>query len=578
MTEQTLNSYDIAVHDFQRARRTAALQQILARLQGKSDSLLCYNEVRRQLQGGPPIKRGLQEIPLEKIVGSVGRYQDFTRSFLPKNDSNKERWARVKAAITDMKGMPPIDVYQLGEVYFVNDGNHRVSVARQLGVATISAYVTEIETRVPLSANDDPDEVICKARYADFLEKTNLDKLCPGANLLMTFCGQYHVLLDQIETECRLMNEQAGVPECDRDNWDAAVVKWYEDVYLPVVQIIRDLGGMRRFPERTEADIYVLLTEQREDLEEALGWHIDPEIAVPELIEHPQERPLLSRMLDTVAPGLDDGPAPGGFRQRQLALHREHHLFENILVVLEGIPDDRQLLEQVIHLTHGDHDHILGLHVVKDMATMDESAVEQIRINFEQRIEAAGLDGEFAVDEGRITHAIIRRAAWADLVVINLTHPPEAHPLARLRPGWAALVQRCPRPLLVMPNAIRSEQDRLLLAYDGSAKADEALFVATYLTSRWRKTLTVLTVKTNYTSESALNRARDYLQSHGITWADYVLSDGPINEAILETAAARDINLLVLGGFGLRPALQLVLGSTVEHMLREFKQSMLICR
>ena len=149
MDETTASSYDIAVQDFQRARRSATMQQILARLRGKSDTLLCYNEVRRQLQAGPAVERGLQEIPLNKIVGSVGRYQDFTRAFLPKRDSNKDRWARVKAAITDMKGMPPIEVYQLGAVYFVNDGNHRVSVARQLGSKTISAYVTEIETRVP---------------------------------------------------------------------------------------------------------------------------------------------------------------------------------------------------------------------------------------------------------------------------------------------------------------------------------------------------------------------------------------------------------------------------------------------
>lgn len=577
MTEQTSTNYDIAVQDFQRARRMATIQQILARLQGKSDTLLCYNEIRRQLQAGSAVKRGLQEIPLDKIVGSVGRYQDFTRSFLPKNDSNKERWARIKAAITDMRGIPPIDVYQLGEVYFVNDGNHRVSVARQLGVETISAYVTEIEIRVPLTAEDDPDEIICKARYTDFLEKTNIDKLCPGANLMMTFCGQYHVLLKQIETECRLIGDQEELL-CERDNWDTAVVNWYNDVYLPVVQNVRDLGGMRRFPERTEADIYVLLSERREELEEALGWHIDPEIAVPELIDHQPDRPLLSRMLDSVAPGLEDGPAIGGFRQRQLALHREHHLFENILVVLEGIPDDEKMLDQVIRLTHGDNDHILGLLVVKDKSAIDKAVISQMRANFEQRLEAAGLAGEFAVDEGRITHAIIRRAAWTDLVVINLTNPPETHPLARLRPGWAALIQRCPRPILVIPNAIQSEQDRVLLAYDGSPKADEALFVATYLTSRWGKILTVITVKTAYTSESALTRARDYLQQHGVTWADYVLCDGPINEAILETAAARDINLLILGGFGFRPALHLILGSTVEHMLREFKESMLICR
>ena len=161
--------------------------------------------MRRHLRGGPAVERGLQEIPLDKIVGSVGRYQDFTRSFLPKKDSDEVRWATVRAAINDMKGMPPIEVYQIGEVYFVKDGNHRVSVARQLGTTTISAYVTEIETRVPLTADDNPDEVICKAGYADFLEKTNLDHHFPKADLLMTISGHYQVMLDQITVECRLL-------------------------------------------------------------------------------------------------------------------------------------------------------------------------------------------------------------------------------------------------------------------------------------------------------------------------------------------------------------------------------------
>jgi nucleotide-binding universal stress UspA family protein len=140
------------------------------------------------------------------------------------------------------------------------------------------------------------------------------------------------------------------------------------------------------------------------------------------------------------------------------------------------------------------------------------------------------------------------------------------------------LIQQCPRPLLVIPDAIQSAQNRALLAYDGSAKADEALFVATYLTARWQKALTVLTVKTADTNVTAIDRARDYLQQHGVTWADYVLRDGSINDAILETAESHDINLLIVGGFGRRPALRVVLGSTVEHLLREFKQPMLICR
>ncbi|MCB8942694.1 MAG: universal stress protein [Ardenticatenaceae bacterium] len=575
MSELSELNYQIAVRDFQRARKEAAMQQMLARIQGRSADLLCYDEVRRQLRAtGKPIERGLQEIPLAKIVGSVGRYQDFTRSFLPKKDSNEERWARVKAAITDMRGMPPIEVYQVGDAYFVKDGNHRVSVARQLGSETISAYVTEVETRVPLTAADDPDEVICKARYADFLEKTNLDKLLPEANLLMTFCGHYQTLLNQIQAECCLLGDS---PACEGLDWETAVVAWYNEVYLPVVKLIRELGVMRRFPERTEADIYVLLSEEREELQDALQWRLDAKTAVSTILK-PPTRPLLNRLLDAVAPDLEEGPRPGRWRQQQLALHREGHLFENILVLLEGIEGDWRILNRVIRWAQMDNDHILGLHVVREKSQKNSEAVQALRAEFERRCQEAGVDGEFAIEVGGTTNAIIKRAAWVDLVVINLTHPPEAQPLARIGPGWGRLIQRCPRPLLVLPDAVETPLSHALLAYDGSAKADEALFLATYFAVRWRMALTVLTVQTQYTHTTAIEQARAYLEKHGVTAVEYVLDEEPIAEAILRTADQRSCNFLIMGGFGHRPMMRVMLGSTVEHMLREFKWPMLICR
>ncbi len=577
MTHAPQSSYDMAVHDFQRARRQAVIRQIMSRLQGKSDTLLCFDDVRRAMKTGPAVDRGLQEIPLDKIVGSVGRYKDFTRSFLPTKDSNQERWARVKAAVTDMKGMPPIDVYKLGEVYFVNDGNHRVSVARQLGTKTIAAHVTEIEMRVPLSADDDPDEVICKAHYADFLEKTNLDQRYPEANLLMTFAGHYEVLLDQIDTECCLLGKDKD-GRCLPENWDKAVEKWYEHVYLPVVQIIRELGGLHRFPGRTETDIYVLVSERREELEEALGWHLDPETTVPELVAQKSDRPLLNLVLDSVAPALEKGPRVGRWREQQLILHREHHLFENILVLFEGIPGDWDILEQMIEQSQGDDDYILGLYVARDHASLDRAAVENIQKRFSARCHEAGMRCDFVVEIGRFDQVIVKRAAWVDLVVINLTDPPEPNPLARLRSSWGTIIQRCPRPILAIPNAVRSPQDRILLGYDGSPKADEALFVATYLAARWQRALTVLTVQTANTTATALERARGYLLENGVDWAKFVLREGPIHKALLETAADHQSNLLIIGGFGFRPALRLVLGSTVEHLLRKFKQPLLICR
>src|SRR5512137_2598819 len=117
-----------ALNDFNEARLQASLQEALARLTGKSNELLSYEEVAEKLKLNVRSEHGVYDIPLDAIVGSVGRYTDFTRSFLPLRNNDQERWARVKAAIDNPNGigLPPIDVYKVGAVYFVLDGNHRV--------------------------------------------------------------------------------------------------------------------------------------------------------------------------------------------------------------------------------------------------------------------------------------------------------------------------------------------------------------------------------------------------------------------------------------------------------------------
>ena len=119
---------------------------------------------------------------------------------------------------------------------------------------------------------------------------------------------------------------------------------------------------------------------------------------------------------------------------------------------------------------------------------------------------------------------------------------------------------------------------RAILAYDGSPKADEALFIATYLTSRWEKSLTVVTVETNYTSAAAQERARGYLTKHGLTKVNYVLRKGPIAEMVLDTAESTNSNLLFMGGFSFRSLRHMTLGSSAERILLEFPHPMWICR
>ena len=575
-------NYNTAVQDFRRARKQAALQQLMARLTGKSVELLSYDEVHENFHPIGKVEKGKQEIPLEAIVGSVGRYEDFTRTFLPKHDSNAERWARVKTAVLDMKGWPPIDVYQVGEVYFVIDGNHRVSVARQLGSDTITAHVTEIKTRVPLSKDDDPNEVICKAQYINFLEETNLDTMRPKANLTMTISGHYDLLQDEIAAHRRWMVDQSGsktVTEAD------AVRSWYDNVYLPIVKQIREQGILHKFPKRTETDIYVLLLEHREELEEVLGWGIDRETAVTDLVEQETERKrnIFTRIIRRlrhlfVPPNLEDGPAPGTWRHRQLGEGRRKHMFVDYLVAFRGRESDWKMLDQLIEFAQWDHDRLLGLHVVDHESDKDSPEVRELCRRFEQRCADAGLIGEMAIEVGNVVDNIVKRAAWADLVVTTLRQPPADKARSRYGDGFIKLIQRCPQPILVFPIGAKIKMDRVLLAYDGSPKADEALFIATYLKTRWTLDLVVLTVETDYTSESALERARTYIEGHGIHDATYILKQRPIAEAILETAKKHDINYFIMGGFGLRPVRFVMLGSTVEKVLQEIQHPVLICR
>jgi nucleotide-binding universal stress UspA family protein len=399
------------------------------------------------------------------------------------------------------------------------------------------------------------------------------------ANLLMTFCDQYPILLDQIASRVQLIdsNQEEGD---DRDLWDEAVADWYDQVYLPVVRVIRELGVLHHFPERTEADMYVLLSERRDELERDLGWHVDMETGVSDLIVS-QDRPrdFLSRVVKPLPPALRSRLAPGLWRQQQMARQRYHHLFEHMLVPLDGTEASWQMFDQVLELAKLDKDHILGLHVVPDSIQVDSQAVRRMRARFQEGCSQAGLQGEFAVEvEKSPVQSIIKRAAWVDLVVVKSPRPPANKSLARVRAGLKFLVQKCPRPIVVRPEGSQADFSRSLLAYDGSPKADEALFIATYLAVRWPISLMVVTVETEHTNRTALERAQRYLEQHEVTDVNYVLRQGPIAEMVLETAATYQSNQLFMGGFSFRSLRQLTLGSSAERVLREFPHPVWICR
>jgi nucleotide-binding universal stress UspA family protein len=569
-----------AIEDFRRARSQATLEQIVARLTGESDELLCYEDVRQKLKATGAQTRGLQEIPLDAIVGSVGRCSDFTRSFLPRQDENEERWARIELAMTRLSRLPPIKVYQVGQVYFVLDGNHRVSVARRLGATHISAYVTEVFTRVTLTPKDRPDDLIIKAEYADFLEHTRLDELRPQADLSVSVPGQYQKLEERVEAHRYFMGigQEREIPHQE------AVVHWYDEAYLPVVEIIRERDALRDFPARTEADLYLWLSEHHATLERELGWAVRPEIAADDLIA--RSSPRLKRALARLRKKLQSllvpekitpGPPPGEWRRGWTASRQATRLFTDILVPVSRKESGWSAVEQAIEIARREKGRLLGLHVVSAQPERESEAVQAIRAQFDQRCKAAGVPGKLIVKEGEIASKICERSRWASLVVVNLAHPPGDQPIARLSSGFRALIERCLSPVLAVPQA-PSRLSRALLAYDGSPKAEEALFVSTYLAGQWDIPLVVVAVlEKERAAAQTLTRAQKYLEEHGVQ-ATFVEQRGPVGEAILETVSAHGCNLIVMGGYGFSPVLEIVLGSAVDQVLRESQQPVLICR
>jgi nucleotide-binding universal stress UspA family protein len=578
--DQELHTFSAAIDDFHRARSLAALKEILAHITGDSTQLLSYDEVRQKLKVKGSFDKGLRDIPLDAIVGSVGRYNDFTRDFLPKQDSDEKRWARVKVAATSLEGLDPIEVYQIGEVYFVKDGNHRVSVARQLGATHIQAYITEIRTRVPLTPDVKPDDLILKAEYADFLEKTRLDEYRPQADLSVTVPGQYPILLEHIDMHRYFM----GL-DYQRDiSYEEAVTHWYDQVYLPVVHTIRERGILRFFPERTETDLYLWIAEHRAALEKELGWRINPEDAAIDLVANYSEEPSLAserrnaKVLDTfLMDALVAGPPPGRWRQERLKSHQAEHLFSEILVPVNGNSDGWYALDQALLIAQQEGAQIHGLHVVPSEEEKDNPAAPGIQQEFNHRCSQANVEGSLVLAAGEVAQIICHRARWTDLVVTNLAYPPAPQPLLKLGSGFRQLIQRCPRPLLATPQIV-SPLNQALLAYDGSPKGREALFVATYLAGRWNAALTVVTVLNNgRISNQTIEEAHHYLDKHGIH-AEYRQEKGPVAETILEVCKELQSNLLIMGGYGYTPVVEIVLGSTVDQVLREAHKPMLICR
>jgi hypothetical protein len=255
-------------NDFQRARRRQVLARLANRLRREPDDvnlILPFDEVVAALGRRGERRLGLRTIPLAAIVGTVDSSRDFDRRFRPTSGRVRERWERLALAQRRGEPIPPIDVYRLGDIYFVQDGHHRVSIAIATGATTIEAYVTEVLTQLPPTGIRGRHDLLVKSYERIFRARVPLPPSVM-AKITVTDPWSYAELGEAVEAwGFRCMQDKGRFQ--DR----AEVARhWYAEEYVPVVRMLRaaDLVG-----SRTEAEAYLRVAAERYRLILTHDWN-----------------------------------------------------------------------------------------------------------------------------------------------------------------------------------------------------------------------------------------------------------------------------------------------------------------
>jgi hypothetical protein len=272
-----------AQFDFGRARRRRALARVAAALRREPSDvnvILPFDEVVEALGRRGERRLGLQTIPLDSIVGTVDRSREFDRAFRPTSGKVRMRWERIAEATRKGQAMPPIDVYRIGELHFVQDGHHRVSVARELGWDVIDAYVTEVVTELGADRAIRLHDLALKSHQRLFYERVPLP---PQAREQIELSDEwrYAALSEAVEAwGFRYIQGRGGEPMTRAEVASA----WFEEEYLPVVEMLREAELVRR---GTETETYMRVAHLRYLILRTHSWDDDVIEAVRRELETP---------------------------------------------------------------------------------------------------------------------------------------------------------------------------------------------------------------------------------------------------------------------------------------------------
>ncbi len=541
----------------------------------RSPDLLSYEDVRKQLKAVIGNRRQLMDVPLDAIVGSVGRKQDFSRTFLPRHDSLRERWNKVARMAHGTEGLPPVELYQIGHLYFVEDGHHRVSVARQDGHSHIEAYVTEASTAVKLNPDMKPDEVLSKGELLKFFEQTGLNELRPGTDFKASSPGGYGCLLEHIDVHRYFM----GIEQSREVPYQEAVQHWHDTVYAPVVEVIQKRKILADFPGSTQLDLYLWFTRHRVDLEQELGWQPEPTAAVSDFAKRHGSAPgrVISRagrkLLKAILPMTRELGRPSGeWRRERLETREGLVLFSDVLAVTGVGPIHWYVLDEALNLARREGGEVHGLYIVESKEKVKSAETTALAEEFRRRCESGGFKAKLTAEAGDVIDVICERARFVDLIVFDVV--PER--LGKNIPGSELyhLIPQSSRPILVVSGPAQQLR-RALLIYDGRPESGTALFVAEHLAHRHGIELKIFSTTEGdwSTNQKTVKKAREHFEKSGIQ-VEVLEVGGRIVPAVLQVARESECEWIIAPGY----AGAAVAGDTfLDKMIRVSERPLLIC-
>ncbi len=310
VTEQT-------EEDFLKARNKAFVNEVQHLLNPEEAKLISLNDVKSLIKPSAETYLGMKVIPVAKIVGSEGRYKDFDNKFFPKSSHLKTRWEKIDDAAIRSIDLPPIKVYEVAGLYFVRDGNHRVSVAKSRGTEFIDAEVVSLKSEIIIhnaeNINDLVRQIINFEKRTFYME-TSFGDITDYWVMDFTTPGKYDQIYNHILTHKYYINQNQE----EEISWDDAVLSWFKNVYLPVIHYLEDFKVMKHFKKRTTSDLYVWIMKYWDELKNKYGNDVPLNDAVKEL-EKNHKVPFLKKVRNALtrivfrrsissanAPGLTD--------------------------------------------------------------------------------------------------------------------------------------------------------------------------------------------------------------------------------------------------------------------------------